>query len=209
MRHLILALLLSAPGLVGAYPHIFVATGLAPVLDADGRLRGIEVTSRYDAFYSLPVLEDLELDGDHDGVLDTGEMARLDGFDMQWVAGYEGDLVVEEGARKLALGPPEPRGGRFEDGMISTKHFRPIEGAGKGPFVMRAYDPTCYTAHDLGLGIAAPEVCDAEVIVPDPGAAEKRLQADLAKLPRDAESNFPEIGDVFSEKVLLRCRADS
>jgi ABC-type uncharacterized transport system substrate-binding protein len=202
-------MVLGFPGLALAHPHIFVATGLTPVVSEDGRLTGIEVTWRYDAFYSLLVLEDMGLDSDHDGVLTAAELARLDGFDMQWIEGYAGDLFVHEGARALELGPPEPRRSAFEDGMITTSHFRAIKAAGKGPFMIQAYDPTYYTAYDLGLGVGMANGCTAEVIAPDIGAAETRLKAELAKLPKDAELNFPEVGDVFAEKVMLRCGADS
>ena len=59
-----------------AHPHIFVDTALALVTNAAGRPAGVEVTWRYDEFYSLLIFEDMGLDGDYDGTLTEAELAR-------------------------------------------------------------------------------------------------------------------------------------
>lgn len=192
----------------GAHPHIFVATGLIPVVDDGGRLTGVEVQWQYDELYSLLVLEDMGLDDDYDGKLTAAELAKLDGFDMNWVEGFAGDLVITQGDRVLRLGPPERRGTEFADDKITSRHFRPIpDGVAGQPWVMKPYDPTFYTAYDLGLGVTVPEGCDAQVIQPDIGAAQEALLAELAKIPEDGSSEFPEVGAQFAETVVVTCGA--
>ena len=188
------------------HPHIFVETGLVPVLDGNGRLTGVEVTWRYDALYSLLVLEDLELDDDYDGKLTEDELRQLAGFDQNWVEGYAGDLTVHQGAMMLTLGPPEARGTEFADGMITSRHFRKIQGGVAGqPWLLQAFDPTYYTAYDLGLGVKVPEGCDVSVTAADLERAYTLVEEALYATPADPEGNFPEVGEAFADKVELSC----
>lgn len=200
---------LVAPAMAAAHPHIFVDTGLRLATDEGGRLSGVEVAWEYDELYSLLVLEDMELDDDYDGKLKPEEMARLDGFDQHWVEGYAGDLYLSGEGGTVRLGPPENRGTSFENGRITTRHFRAIEGAGTGPWEIRAYDPTFYTAYDLTRGIATPAGCEARVVAADLDAAQLALQAELAKIPADAESDYPEVGEIFADRIVVTCRAGS
>jgi len=192
----------------GAHPHVFVATGLRLVAEK-GRITGVEVAWQYDEFYSLLVLEDMNLDQDHDGVLSEDELAQLEGFDMNWVEGFEGDLYLEQDGAPLGLGPPETRGTSFEEGKIVTRHFRAVEGAEAAPVVVRAYDPTYYTAYDLGLGIEAPENCAVSVSEVDFDAKKRDLLDELAEIPEDGEVPFPEVGAQFADKVEVTCDAPS
>lgn len=88
--------LLAAP--LGAHPHIFVNTGLSFVVDDQNRLTHVQVTWAYDELYSLLLTEDLGVDSDYDGVLTAADTALLTGFDMQWIEGFNGDLVGTQGA---------------------------------------------------------------------------------------------------------------
>ncbi|MDU8926328.1 DUF1007 family protein [Alisedimentitalea sp. MJ-SS2] len=196
----------ALPSVATAHPHIFIETGLKPVLDDTGRLIGIEVSWRYDELYSLLVLEDKGLDHDYDGKLTEDEMSRLKGFDQNWVDGYAGDLFIHQGEAELTLGPPEGRGTSFEDGKITSIHYRRIEGAAPGhPWLLQAYDPTYYTAYDLGLGVDAPEGCEVKVTQADLDRAYTLVEEALYATPADPEGNFPEVGEAFADKVELSC----
>ena len=124
LRAFSLAACLALPVPVWAHPHVFVDTTLKVLTDDRGRVFAIEVTWVYDELFSLLVLEDMQLDGDYDGVLTAAEQARLDGFDMNWDPGFEGDLYVHAAGAELALNPPEPLQTRFADGKITTLHRR-------------------------------------------------------------------------------------
>lgn len=216
-----------------AHPHIFVETGLKLELDGEGRLIGVEVTWTYDELYSLLVLEDMELDDDYDGVLRPDEIEKLDGFDLQWDAGFAGDLyalrAVEAGqaqgpsgaetadeaeaetasgaeveTRELALGAPQGRGARFKDGKITTVHFRPLAAQRAGGVMLRAYDPTYYTAYEISGRIEAPAPCRGVLRKPDLERAYAEVESRLGGRSASAD-DYPEVGEFFADTVVISC----
>ena len=156
---LLAAVLAGRPGDVQAHPHIFVDTGLSVQVDAAGQLQAIEITWAYDEFYSLLIFEDQGLDTDGDGTLSSAEMAQLQGFDLRWSEGYLGDIYVTSGgdaeAALAVLGPPDHLSTTVVDGRITSRHRRvlqqPIAADGA---VIRAYDPTYYTAYTMTQGVS-------------------------------------------------------
>ena len=214
-----------------AHPHIFVETGLKLELDGEGRLIGVEVTWTYDELYSLLVLEDMELDDDYDGVLRPDEIEKLDGFDLQWDAGFAGDLYAlraveadqaqepsgaetadgakaayeaEAETRELALGAPQGRGARFKDGKITTVHFRPLAAQRAGGVMLRAYDPTYYTAYEISGRIEAPAPCRGVLRKPDLERAYAEVESRLGGRSASAD-DYPEVGEFFADTVVISC----
>lgn len=207
LRALTLTLAIAVAAPAAAHPHIFVDAGLALELDAEGRVTGVEVTWEYDELYSLFTFEDLGLDGDYDAALTAEELAALDGFDLHWVPGYLGDLYLETGAGAVPLGPPQGRGVSVTGGRIRSVHMRPLpQPVPADGLVLRMYDPTYYTAYTLGLGVTAGADCTATIAAPDLDAADARLRAKLAAIPADqTETEFPEVGGIFADRVTIRC----
>lgn len=115
-------------------------TGLTLHFDAEGRLAEVEVTWMYDELYSLLVTEDMELDQDFDGKLTDEEQARLTGFDMQWIEGFNGDLEISQGGTELRLSGPRDYTGVLEDYRVITTHFRSVDGAAADGPLMKS-DP--------------------------------------------------------------------
>jgi len=215
LRLLSLILICAVAGPAAAHPHIFVDAGLRLAVDGAGRATGVEVTWEYDELYSLFSFEDLGLDPDYDGKLTGAELAQLDGFDLHWVPGYEGDLYLETGtgagtgtgSRPVPLGKPEGRGVSVHQGRIRSVHFRPLpQPVPAAGLVLRVYDPTYYTSYSVALGVTAGQGCRAEVIPPDLDAADERLKAILAEIPADqTETDFPAVGANFADTVVIRC----
>jgi len=197
---------LAAP--LTAHPHIFVSTGLKLVRAESGMVEGVEVTWRYDALYSLLVLEDMELDHDFDGKLTALERQELDGFDLNWVESFEGDLYASTEAGKLGLGPPERRGISLEKGEIVSRHYRVFTKPAQA-FSLKAYDPTYYTAYDLGLGVDLPKGCEAKVIKADVGAASQMVLDLMGDAVDDPEADYPEVGEAFSDEIVIKCAPPS
>jgi ABC-type uncharacterized transport system substrate-binding protein len=199
------AMLLAVP-VAQAHPHVFVETGLTLVADDAGRLIGVEVSWTYDDFYSLLLLEDLGLDPDGDGVLSADELARLEGFDLQWIDGYLGDLYLTAGEAPVELGRPESRGTQVVEGRIVTRHFRafaPQDGA----VVVKAYDPTFYTAYDLNGGVTVPEGCSLSIQPADLDKAYTMVEEALYANPALPDDDYPEVGEAFADTVLVSCNA--
>jgi len=200
------ALLAGQPAV--AHPHIFVETGLRLVPNASGEIVGVDVTWRYDELYSLLVLEDMELDADFDGTLTEQERRALEGFDLNWIEGFEGDLYAAASGSKVTLGPPEGRGTRLAGGQIVSRHFRAFD-APRTRVSLKAYDPTYYTAYDLGIGVDLPEDCEAEIRKADVNAASRMVQNMMGDEIDDPEADFPEVGEAFADEIVVTCAAGS
>jgi len=199
------AALAALPCALTAHPHIFVDTALRLVTDDSGRLAGLEVTWEYDELYSLLVFEDMGLDPDYDGRLTEDELAKLGGFDMHWIDGYDGDLHMTAGDGPLIPGPPRPLATEVRDGRIVTRHLRPIGPFASGVMQIRVFDPTFYTAYDLTGGIEVPDRCRVEVTRADMDEAQKTLQDELDRMESEDPEDFPEVGAVFADTVTVTC----
>lgn len=207
MRHLAACFLLLATPLQ-AHPHVFVETGLRLVASESGAIQGVEVTWRYDELYSLLVLEDMGLDSDFDGQLTMAELERLNGFDLQWIDGFEGDLYAQSAAGQLKLGAPQNRGTSLAAGQIVSRHYRALETA-EDRLSLKAFDPTYYTAYDLGLGVDLPEGCTVKVVKADLEAARKLEAELLGDDVDDPEADYPEVGEEFADEIFVTCASGS
>jgi polyphosphate kinase len=204
--------LFAAP--LGAHPHIFINAGLVTVVDAENRLTHVQVTWEYDELYSLLITEDLEIDSDYDGILTAQDMAKLTGFDMQWIEGFNGDLEGMLAGAPLTLSQPLSPTAVFAEGKIITTHLRAVAGAPllDGPLVWRPYDLTYYTAYDVTLPVTVQgrEACDISLAAPDIEGALALLQAEVAALPEDYDMDAVGLGDIgskFATDVTITCAA--
>ncbi len=204
--------LIAAP--LGAHPHIFVNTGLVFLVDDQNRLTHVQVTWEYDDLYSLLVTEDMGIDSDYDGVLTGTDIAALTGFDMNWVDGYNGDLVAELGGISLSLSQPSSPTATLKDGKIVTTHLRAVGGTPviRESLSVRPYDGTYYTAYEVGLGVDVNggSGCEAKLDSPDIAGALAMTKAELSAFPEDMDMEAAGLGDIgrrFSTEVILTCVA--
>jgi ABC-type uncharacterized transport system substrate-binding protein len=205
-------MLFAAP--LAAHPHIFVNTGLSVLVDGQNRLTHVEVTWEYDELYSLLVTEDMEIDGDYDGVLTDTDKAALTGFDMQWIDGYNGDLVGTLDGAPLVFSGPSEATATLRDGRIVTTHMRAVKGAPQiaGLMSLKPFDGTYYTAYEVGLpvGVQGRAGCDVALNAPDIAGALAMTQAEMAALPEDFDMEAAGLGDIgarFATEVKITCAA--
>ncbi len=199
---------LAAPA-VQAHPHEFVEVSLLLRLTPQSELAEIGVEWRYDAFTTMLILSDLDLDPAA-SELDEAGRALLLGFDLDWIDGYDGDLWVWDGERQLVVAPPRAEWARLEDGEIVTRHWRSLDPAHPAQdLVVQVYDPEFYVAYTLRAArIEGPEPCRARIFETDLGGARERLEAMLDELYAgggDIEADFPQVGRSFADEVLLDC----
>ena len=192
---------LAAP--LWAHPHVFIDTGLKLVVNDAGDITGVEVSWKYDQLYSLLVLEDMELDDDFDGVLTEPELAKLNGFDLKWITGYEGDLFAFEGDKKLILGAPKNLGTSFEDGQIISRHYRALDGS--KALRLKVFDPTYYTQYEVFDAPVLPEGCTVDVQKADLAKARALASAAQAGEATDPNAAFPEVGEAFADEIRITC----
>jgi ABC-type uncharacterized transport system substrate-binding protein len=209
MRSFLRLLPFLAASAVQAHPHEFVDVSLLLRVTPEFQLAEIGVEWRYDAFTSMLILSDLDLDPAATELDEVGH-ARLLGFDLDWIEGYDGDLWVWDGERQLAVGPPRAGAARLEDGEIITRHWRSIDPVHPAQdLVLQVYDPEFYIAYTLRFAqVEGPAPCRARVFETDLGGARERLEAMLDELYAgggDIEADFPQVGRSFADEVLIDC----
>lgn len=139
------------------HPHVFIDTKVTAVLDAAGQLDSIRLRWDYDAMLSMVVVEDKGADADQNGLISPTEEQALDGFDMTWVEGFDGDTSIfqSNAVVGLELGPKDWATGWTADdsgGHLWSEHTRklptPIDPR-NGPISIVIYDLTDYTSYSL------------------------------------------------------------
>ena len=120
-----LGLIASGPAL--AHPHIFVDAGIEVVFNAAGQAEALRLTWTYDELISLTLLTERGMDADFDGVLTADETAALNGFDMNWQAGFEGDSYALLAGAPLVLSGPSDWTVGYAGGRITSTHLRRFE----------------------------------------------------------------------------------
>ncbi|MEY8831484.1 DUF1007 family protein [Sedimentitalea sp. XS_ASV28] len=210
----LLAILLSAAPLPAlAHPHIFIDTGLEIMLDEAGALTQVKITWTYDEYYSLLITQDLRIDQDFDGVLTSQDRERLTGFDMNWVEGYNGDLVARLDGIPLDLSGPQDPTATLQDGRITTTHVRTVAGtpdlSGR-VLSLFAYDETYYSAYEISLPvrILPSSVCALDKIAPDIDNELEQMRQMLLTINADAdleENDIPLIGARFATEIRVSC----
>lgn len=210
MKHVLaltFSLMTAAP--LAAHPHIFVDTGLDLQFDAKGQLSEVRITWAYDEFYSLLITEDRGLDPDFDGVLTEAETADLQGFDMQWSEGFNGDLVITQDGRILTLSAPMQATAVYENARITTTHVRQVvqDQTVGAPIEIKPYDPTYYSAYDVTLPvrIKGTTSCDKAFEVPDVQARMQEVSDQLAAMDEMSDENTPDIGVLMATTVRVTC----
>ncbi len=211
---------LAMPAPTAAHPHIWVDAGLEVYFDDQGRLAALRITWVYDEFFSMLMLSDLELDSGFSGELTPEDHEALQGFDMNWIEGYHGDVFVTLDGEALDLtGPLEWTSELIDDQLVST-HLRALEervtldGA---ELRIEVYDPTYYTSYRI---VGTPTVqgradCRVRIFEPDWDAADAQLQAALDEMLGDGmdefeiEADFPAVGRLFADEARITCAGSS
>lgn len=207
-------LVLAGAGPALAHPHVWIDTSVEVILNDRNEVTGLRIGWTYDDLYSLYIVGDMGLDADWDGKLTPEEEARLSGFDMDWIPGFEGDTYALIADQPLALSGPQDWTASYGEGKITSTHLRlfdqPVK-LGAEPLVVQVYDPGYYTAYSIPVDpvLTGGTGCVAETWVPDLTAADAALQEALAEFTPDVnlEDQFPAIGKAYAEEVRVTCSA--
>jgi polyphosphate kinase len=214
MWRLALSFLCLAAGPALAHPHVWIDTRVEVILNERNEATSLRISWTYDDLYSLYIVGDMGLDPDWDGTLTPEEEAKLKGFDMEWIEGFEGDTYALMAGAPLKLSGPRDWTAGYAEGKITSIHVRdfaaPVAVAGE-PLVIQVYDPGYYTAYSIPFDpvITGGTGCSAKVFVPDLDAADAALQEALKEYTPDVdlEAEFPAIGANYAEEVRLTCAA--
>lgn len=200
----------ATPGV--AHPHLFVDAGLEFQYHKD-RLVSVTVTWEYDEFSTMLMIEDAGLDGDGDMIPDADRLRAFAGKDVDWAAGFPGDLLVEQGDRTIDLGPARDFQMAFSDGRLTSRHSRPLTTPVEGGVKARVFDPGYFVAYSMALPItvSGTDRCKTSYAAADLDAA-YTLVEELLYGPRASEfdeDNYPEVGIHFADTLTVTCAASS
>lgn len=199
-----------------AHPHIFVDASFDVVFDAAGQPEALRIYWQYDPFFSMLLVSDLGLDPTFSGTVTEAERPRLDGFDMNWLAGYHGDTHITQDGRALGLSGPVEWTSDYVDGQLQSSHLRRIDDLPEPgvEWTVSIHDPSYYTSYTI---TSMPQIigdarCEMRIFEPDWDAAGTQLDAALDELLAaggDMEAEFPPVGALFSEEVRILCAPPS
>lgn len=213
MKRTLTALALAlTPISAAAHPHIFIDAGVSFIFNDAGDLSAVKIEWAYDDLYTLITLDDMGLDADGDGLITIEEQAKLVGFDMNWLDGFEGDSYLTFAEKPIELGKPETATAELVNGRLITSHIRklatPISMAG-GNVAIKLYDPTYYSAYTLNLGaeILNRDSCMMEQIPADLGKAYDLVENLL--YGSNGEDDYPAVGANFADTLTLSCETSS
>lgn len=171
LRALIPLLALASPAL--AHPHVFIDASVTATIDDQNRLTGFRIRWDYDDYVSLILATEMNADTDGDGSLTESELAPLQGFDMAWSDGFDGDTTLWQGDQAIALqtGPLDWKTG-WQDLHLWSEHGRqPMSAVDltQGPVTIIIRDVTDYTAYSLTTvgPTQAPPGCLIDIVTPE------------------------------------------
>lgn len=193
---------------VGAHPHVWIDLRIKPVMNVQGELLGLEQAWRFDPFYSLVLLEELEKGG-----VAAELEERYDQLAWEIVKNLNNVSFFTQG--RVLQTPSQwnqvteatllRRGQRLE-----LRFYLPLANPlllSSAAFSYQIYDPTYYIemlhAAESGLdktGLTAACQLELEVASPSSYLIEQALALDKTETAED-----PELGKHFAEKVTLDC----
>ncbi len=211
MKPLLTALLLVLPCTALAHPHAFIDAGLQILFNDAGQAKGVRVTWVYDPLTTLMILQAQQVDLDFDAVLTPDEVKKLQGFDMQWAPGFEGDTYALIGATPLVFGPPTEETASYDAEQIRSSHARyfpePVS-IGAEPLIIQSYDPEYYTAYVVAdATLVGSDRCTVQIFTPDLSEGDIALQSTLELLGPEVDvgANFPRVGAAYAEEARVTC----
>lgn len=211
LRLISLITLVLVSGLLQAHPHVWVDLRVRPLMNDQQQLVALQQSWRFDPFYSLILIEELERGGPADeqeqrydqlALEVVTNLARFDFFSR----------VSSQGLRQAFAEVTEYNlmriGQRVEFSFVLPLQT-PVDS--HIPFNYQVYDPSYYIeilhTPEIGLDrVSLPEACQVVLQAPNPSSdlIEKALALDADQTPDD-----PELGAHFAERVLIQCQPEN
>lgn len=213
LKPILTALLLALPGAARAHPHAFIDSSLEILFNAAGQAEGVRITWVYDPLTTLMILEAQQADPDFDAVLTPQEVTNLQGFDMKWAPGFDGDTYALLGTAPLVLGPPTEVTAGYDNEQVRSSHARYFPQAvavGALPLIIQSYDPEYYTAYVVAdARLVGSDRCTVQIFTPDLSEGDIALQSTLELLGPEVDvgANFPRVGAAYAEEARVTCPA--
>jgi len=201
--------LLFSVGSLQAHPHVWIDLRVTPQVNDQGEITALRQAWRFDPFYSLMLIEELEKGGPEDEMeqrvdelaLEVAKnLQNFDFFTRVRVAGQRQAFAQVTEYNLMQVGR------RIEFSFVlPLEQAIALEGQ---QLQYQVYDPSYYIEilHIPGRGIdqdSLPASCKVDLQEPNPSSdlIEKALALDEDEVPED-----PQLGEHFTETVTLDCR---
>ncbi len=204
-RRLLLMLLLL-PGTALAHPHVWVDMEVMPRFDDNGNLIAFEQRWRFDTFYSVVLMEEIEQGGDE------GKAQLLDEI-IRNLSRHEFYTRARVNGERLALAEVEDFDLETDARTAEFRFTLPLSepvAAGRlqqHGFSYQVYEPTYYMemlhAEQGGVQLSsAAGYCHYTIEKPEPTMEqlERALEVD-----EDGVAQDPTLGQHFAETVFIQC----
>jgi len=203
-----LVFLLSA-GNLQAHPHVWIDLRVTPQLNDQGEMTALRQAWRFDPFYSLMLIEELEKGGPAEEL-----EQRLDELALEVaknLQNFDFFTRVRAAGQRQALAEVTEYNLMQVGRRVEFSFVLPLEQAialQDQPLQYQVYDPSYYIEilHVPGRGVdqePLPATCKVDLQEPNPSSdlIEKALALDEDDVPED-----PQLGEHFTETVTLDCR---
>lgn len=198
-----------------AHPHVWIDLRVTPVVDVQGRLTALQQAWRFDPFYSLVLLEELEQGGPLEEIeqrydqLAQEVVANLSRVDFFTHLQQKSPLLNGQ-QQQLKFAPVTSFtllriGQRLEFGFeLPLQQPVALNGV---QLEYKVYDPGYYIeivhAQEQGFNAQAlPATCKAQLHAPNPS---RELIEQAYALDVDEVAQDPQLGVYFAEQLLLNC----
>jgi ABC-type uncharacterized transport system substrate-binding protein len=188
------------------HPHAWIDLRSRVLLNEQGEVRAFEFAWLFDDYYTVMVAEELGTDGAPTaGYLDEiaqRNLANLRDYDYFTAVTYDGD--------RQAIGDVTRYETEVHDGRLWMRFELPLErplDPKAGEVMFSVYDPTYWIeilhleAEPILFSGEGAERCLGEIVQPSPTMEQVSL---ASALDRD-ETAGDGLGELFAEKVVLRC----
>jgi polyphosphate kinase len=197
------------PGEPAAHPHVFVDTGARFVVTEGERFTAIEIEHRYDALFSLFVLNDLGVG------LSTSlpeAITRRLVEDNRTMLSAEGSFAaLDMDGEDIALGLPEDIAVDLVDDRLRVTFRLPLKSAramSGHSATLAVFDPSYLIAFDLtgGVSLTGTTVCTVEKVEWAPEAGFSALWSTLFDLESNPVPLDFNAARMSAAKARLTCR---
>ncbi|GLR64809.1 DUF1007 family protein [Marinospirillum insulare] len=200
--------LLTLAGQLNAHPHVWIDLRTKPVINDRGELLGLEQAWRFDPFYSLVLIEELEKGGAAEELEE-----RYDQLAWEIVKNLNSVNFFTQGKAELMASQwaEVTESTLLKVGArIELRFFLPLVEpllVKEATFSYQVYDPSYYIemlhAKEGGLdrtGLKPTCELSLEVATPSPDLIQQALALDKTQVADD-----PQLGKYFAERVNLDC----
>jgi ABC-type uncharacterized transport system substrate-binding protein len=211
LRYISFITLIFVTSLLQAHPHVWVDLRVRPLMNDQQQLVALQQSWRFDPFYSLILIEELERGGpiaeleqrfDQLALEVATNLARFDFFSRVSSQGLRQSFAEVTEYNLMRVGQ------RVEFSFVLPLKT-PLDS--RTTLNYQVYDPSYYIEilHTPENGLdrsSLSQTCQVELQAPNPSSdlIEKALALDADQTPDD-----PELGVHFAERVLIRCQPEA